>query len=162
MRSRTSRLLRALCALVALTILGSGVPAAAEGENTVYASSFIAGVDGWYARGAQQVYRTTEATLRVTGRESDWHSPGRNFELAAGAEYTLSAEVYQDETDSAEFMISVAHSSGGVESYVTHYNGVSLRVVRGYDMQHKREMLSMDVLYGFKTLYPELAVRALG
>ena len=51
---------------------------------------------------------------------------------------------------------------GGVESYVTSYNGVSLRVVRGYDMQHKREMLSMDVLYGFKTLYPELAVRVLG
>ena len=51
---------------------------------------------------------------------------------------------------------------GGVESYVTHYNGVSLRVVRGYDMQHKREMLSMDVLYGFRTLYPELAVRTLG
>jgi len=51
---------------------------------------------------------------------------------------------------------------GGVESYVTHYNGISLRVVRGYDMQHKREMLSMDVLYGFKTLYPELAVRVLG
>ena len=53
-------------------------------------------------------------------------------------------------------------SPGGVESYVTHYNGVSLRVVRGYDMQHKWEMLSMDVLYGFKTLYPELAVRILG
>lgn len=51
---------------------------------------------------------------------------------------------------------------GGVESYVTHYNGISLRVVRGYDMQHKREMLSMDVLYGFKTLYPELATRVLG
>ena len=46
--------------------------------------------------------------------------------------------------------------------YVTNYNGISLRVVRGYDMQHKREMLSMDVLYGFKTLYPELAVRVLG
>ena len=45
---------------------------------------------------------------------------------------------------------------------MTSYNGISLRVVRGYDMVHKREMLSMDVLYGFKTLYPELAVRALG
>ena len=29
-------------------------------------------------------------------------------------------------------------------------------------MQHKRELLSMDVLYGFKTLYPELAVRVMG
>ncbi len=50
----------------------------------------------------------------------------------------------------------------GVESYVTSYNGVTLRVVRGYDMKHKKEMLSMDVLYGYKTMYPELAVRALG
>lgn len=60
------------------------------------------------------------------------------------------------------FVTRPLSAPGGVESYVTHYNGVSLRVVRGYDMQHKREMLSMDVLYGFKTLYPELAVRVLG
>jgi hypothetical protein len=51
---------------------------------------------------------------------------------------------------------------GGVESYVTNYNGISLRVVKGYDMVHKKELLSMDVLYGFKTMYPELAARVLG
>lgn len=51
---------------------------------------------------------------------------------------------------------------GGVESYVTNYNGISLRVVKGYDMVHKKELLSMDVLYGFKTMYPELATRVLG
>ena len=50
----------------------------------------------------------------------------------------------------------------GVESYVTAYNGISLRVVRGYNMTYKREMLSMDVLYGYKTMYPELAIRYLG
>ncbi|MBR2832057.1 MAG: P22 coat protein [Oscillospiraceae bacterium] len=50
----------------------------------------------------------------------------------------------------------------GVESYTTSYNGVSLRVCRGYDMKYKKETLSMDVLYGFKTVYPELAVRCLG
>ena len=50
----------------------------------------------------------------------------------------------------------------GVESYVTAYNGVTLRVVRGYDMKFKKEMLSMDVLYGYKTMYPELAVRYMG
>lgn len=50
----------------------------------------------------------------------------------------------------------------GVESYVTSYNGVTLRVVRGYDMKYKKEMLSMDVLYGYKTMYPELAVRYMG
>lgn len=50
----------------------------------------------------------------------------------------------------------------GVESYVTSYNGITLRVVRGYDMKYKKDMLSMDVLYGYKTMYPELAVRYLG
>lgn len=50
----------------------------------------------------------------------------------------------------------------GVESYTTSYNGVSLRVVRGYDMQYKKEKISMDVLYGYKTMYPELACRVLG
>jgi hypothetical protein len=53
-------------------------------------------------------------------------------------------------------------SPAGVESYVTNYDGISLRVVRGYNMQYKKEVLSMDVLYGFKTMYPELAVRVLG
>ncbi|MBQ2546434.1 MAG: hypothetical protein II557_09090 [Clostridia bacterium] len=47
----------------------------------------------------------------------------------------------------------------GVESYVTTFNGISLRVVRGYDMKYKREILSMDVLYAFKTIDPALAVR---
>ena len=50
----------------------------------------------------------------------------------------------------------------GVECYTTSYNGVSLRVTKGYDMKYKKEMLSMDVLYAYKTIYPELAVRAMG
>ncbi len=53
-------------------------------------------------------------------------------------------------------------SPAGVESYVTCFDGISLRVVRGYDMVYKREMLSMDVLYAYKTVYPALAVRVLG
>ena len=50
----------------------------------------------------------------------------------------------------------------GVESYVTSFDGLSLRVTRGYDQQYKRSVYSMDVLYGFKTVYPELAVRVMG
>lgn len=50
----------------------------------------------------------------------------------------------------------------GVESYTTSYNGITLRVTRGYNMQYKKEMLSMDILYGYKTMYPEMAVRVLG
>lgn len=50
----------------------------------------------------------------------------------------------------------------GVASYVTSYNGISLRVTKGYDQKYKRSVYSMDVLYGFKTVYPELAVRVMG
>ncbi len=50
----------------------------------------------------------------------------------------------------------------GVDSYVTNFDGISLRVVRGYDMKYKKELLSMDILYAYKAIYPELAVRCLG
>jgi hypothetical protein len=29
-------------------------------------------------------------------------------------------------------------------------------------MTYKKDIISVDVLYGFKTMYPELAVRAMG
>ncbi len=61
--------------------------------------------------------------------------------------------------DAFAFITRPLQTPAGVESYVTSYNGISLRVVRGYDMKYKRDMLSMDVLYAFKTIYPELAVR---
>lgn len=47
----------------------------------------------------------------------------------------------------------------GVECYVTNYNGISLRVTRGYDMKTKQEICSMDVLYGYKVLDANLAVK---
>ena len=50
----------------------------------------------------------------------------------------------------------------GVRSYVTSYNGISLRVTHGYNQSYKKSMYSMDVLYGYKAVYPELAVLALG
>lgn len=50
----------------------------------------------------------------------------------------------------------------GVSSYVTNFGGISLRVTKGYDQKYKKSMYSMDVLYGYKTLYPELACRVLG
>ena len=47
----------------------------------------------------------------------------------------------------------------GCEAYVAtdEYNGLSVRVVRDYDSDKKEEVMSMDVLYGFECVYPELA-----
>lgn len=50
----------------------------------------------------------------------------------------------------------------GAESYVTSFDGISLRVTMDYNIATKKQTMSVDTLYGFKTLYPELAVRVLG
>ena len=106
---------RILSFLMMLTLIGSCLPAVAAGE-TVYASDFSKGEDGWYGRGAASA-RTAEDTLKTTGRQSDWNSPGRDFDLIEGGKYVLSVEVKQEELDSANFMISVAHTAEGVETY---------------------------------------------
>jgi len=41
-------------------------------------------------------------------------------------------------------------------------NGLSMRVVMGYDNDSKKNLISFDCLFGVKTLYPELACRILG
>ncbi len=50
----------------------------------------------------------------------------------------------------------------GADSYVTSFDGISLRVTFAYDISTKKQTMSVDTLYGFTTLYPELAVRVLG
>ncbi len=105
---RTASVLMVLCTLM------TGI--AAAGGNTLYTSDFSGGTDGWYGRGAA-VSVTEDKTLKITGRQSDWNSPGRDFDLPEGTEYTLSVEVCQKESDSVNFMISIAHTAGGVETY---------------------------------------------
>ncbi|OPZ43705.1 MAG: P22 coat protein - gene protein 5 [Bacteroidetes bacterium ADurb.BinA104] len=40
--------------------------------------------------------------------------------------------------------------------------GLSIRVVKQYDIDADEEIIRLDILYGVKTLYPELAVRLWG
>ena len=51
---------------------------------------------------------------------------------------------------------------GGAQGYVANFEGISIRITTGYDMTTKKEILSMDTLYGIKAVYPELATRILG
>lgn len=46
-----------------------------------------------------------------------------------------------------------------VESYVTSYNGITLRVTKAYDINTKSDIMSMDVLYGYKVLDANLGVK---
>lgn len=57
----------------------------------------------------------------------------------------------------------LATPMGGAESYTTNIPGaVNVRVTMGYDMTGKKNIISIDCLYGVTPLFPELAVRILG
>ena len=56
----------------------------------------------------------------------------------------------------------MALPSGGADGYQTNFEGLSIRVTRDYTISSKTETMSFDILYGVKTLYPELAGRLLG
>lgn len=59
------------------------------------------------------------------------------------------------------FITRPLEKARGAESYVTSFDGISLRVTFDYNISTKKQTMSVDTLYGFKTLYPELAVRVL-
>ena len=144
-RGKETKMKRIGILLLALAVLASCFSFAAADEGTlVYASTFVAGTDGWYARGAKRTYRTTEGTVRTEGRSSDWHSPGRDFQLIDGADYKLSVEVYQDTADSANFMISIAHTRDGSETYENAATAVMKQIDSGYpvpilNLNHKEK-----------------------
>lgn len=93
--------------------------AESTGPALEYKSDFSAGTDGWYARsaGGASVYVTDEMGLMTIGRTATWNSPGRDFELATGKTYSMSVLVKQDQVDSTGFILSVAHTRDGSESY---------------------------------------------
>jgi len=59
-------------------------------------------------------------------------------------------------------MAPLAAPIGGANSSVMTFNGLSIRVVMDYDVNNDNNIMRFDVLYGVKTLFPELAVRVLG
>ncbi len=60
------------------------------------------------------------------------------------------------------FVTRPLEQAKGAESYVVDYEGITLRVTMDYDIATKKQILSVDTLYGFRTIYPELACRVLG
>lgn len=51
---------------------------------------------------------------------------------------------------------------GAGRAEVINYNGLSVRAVYDYDINSKKDIISLDILCGVKTLTPELAVRFCG
>ena len=102
--------------LLALCLLCGCTSALAGKKTDLYQSDFSADEDGWYGRGCQS-FRTEDNTLKSVGRTAAWNSPGRDFDLIEGGKYQFSVEVKQADVNSAKFMVSIAHTKNGVETY---------------------------------------------
>lgn len=94
--------------------------------------------------------------------------PAESADVAGGA------VVFKDVTAGAHVMNLAFHEKAfafvtrplsparGVESYTANAGGLSIRVTFGYDMTTKKQTMSIDTLYGYATLYPELACQIVG
>lgn len=58
-------------------------------------------------------------------------------------------------------MVELNLPDGAWAGRYTH-NGISIRIAKSWDVNQDTEICRMDILYGVKTLYPELAVRVAG
>ena len=120
--------------------------------------------------GTQQYVATANATA-ASGEVTVPVYPAVPAEIADGT-----AVVFPDKTALAHTANLAFHQNaftlvsrpllppmGGADSYSTSIgNGVNIRVTMDYNMDKKMNVISFDVLYGVKTLYPELATRLLG
>ena len=107
--------------LALLLVLVLALPAFALGEETIfrsYTSNFNQDTDGWYARSAGgATVGTSLGRLTITGRTAAWNSPSHDFPLQSGKRYQFKTQVMQTTEESVEFMVSVAHTKDGVETY---------------------------------------------
>lgn len=88
----------------------------------------------------------------ILKRESD-QSTG----IGASADYTISMLYHRD---AFAFATADLVMPEGVDwSARQTYDGISMRVVRNYDINNDKFPCRLDVLYGYKTLRPELACR---
>lgn len=78
----------------------------------------------------------------------------------AGAEYPINIGCHKD-----AFTLATADLllPGGVDFAAREvYDGISMRIIRQYDINNDQFPCRIDVLYGWKAVYPELACRLIG
>jgi len=50
----------------------------------------------------------------------------------------------------------------GVEMVTMEYDGLTITVTRGFSIEKFKNIIRLDIMYGYKTIYPELACRMYG
>jgi len=90
-------------------------------------------------------FPVTAAAVTVIGNEGEPYPQNMAFHKNAFALVTVPLEMPH-----------------GVWGARTSHNGLNIRVVKDYEIDSDTEIVRLDILYGIKTLYPELACRIFG
>lgn len=98
----------------------------------------------------------------------------------AVAEVGIDAELVKDYTDADAYLANKPHSlafhrnalalvtrplalpMGAAQAAIMSDNGLGIRVVYGYDQDSKKDTVSLDIIYGIKTLDASMAVKLVG
>ena len=121
--------------------------------------------DTFTIAGDTTVYRVVGAGKLQTNDQDLEITPALAKNAADNAAITLGAAYVPNlvfHRNAIAFVTRPLVAPAGADSYTTSYNDISLRVVRDYDITTKREKLSVDILYGYKTVYPELSAVYMG
>jgi hypothetical protein len=58
--------------------------------------------------------------------------------------------------------VPIQAPDGIVWSETVEYQGISIRLIKDFDITNDQEIVRLDVMYGWKATYPDLACRILG
>jgi hypothetical protein len=115
---------------------------------------------------AGKPYTITAAGSLATADQDITIYPGLAADVANDAEVLLVGDAEENlafhKNAFALVTRPLAAPQGAAKVEVLNWNGIAIRVVYDYDMDLKSDVVSLDCLWGVKTLTPELACRAHG
>jgi len=150
------------------TLAGSPVTTASAGATTIAVTAATGSTTvikgDLIVIASNQYVVTASVDLSAAGAGNIGIYPALAGDVTAGAITIIGSGVNNlaFHKDAFSLVNRPLEPASGQQSATINMNGLSIRVTYGYDMKYKLFMLSWDMLTGFKTLYPELAVRLLG
>lgn len=119
--------------------------------------------DTFTVAGDVQTYVVTKAATAASNAVSVEFYPAAKAAWAADAAVTLNGNATENLAFHKNAFALVTRQleipQGAANAAIVNFDGFAIRVVYDYDLVHKKDVVSLDMLCGVKTLTPELAVR---
>ena len=142
-------------------ILVSDASASGTLSGSVKAGDVITFGSGATAYNRVVAAAATAASNEIEVEFNDVRTVAQNVAASLPKTFTANLAFHQN---AIAFVTRPLMLPKGVEAYVAtdSENGISVRVFRGFNTETKKEVMTMDVLYGYAIVYPELATIYMG